>query len=1648
MEQKAKSQMRIFLSSTFVDMQKERDYLVKKIFPSIKAECRRRGVDFVALDLRWGINEETARSGKVVEICMDEIVRSRPFFIGLIGGRYGWIPEKDDGSITETLMVKYPWVKDCVSRRLSITEMEMQFGVLDNPEHINAFFFQKDEIAIPRKFRDPRGSEHAQKLSRLKEAVKEAADAGKCSLGSYSTLKALGRQVHDALMAKIDELYPLEQNSRFAMYSRKQHEFLESRRNIYVRYDKAPDLKGAVLVTGRGGIGKSSLVANYAETALQKGGYLVYTVINNEVNTAEMCRRMFLYELSLQFPSIDVSVLDRPMDVTVDIVKVAKDAGFDGDVLWVIDGIDKLSVPEERSATWLKGDSDIILTTSRPSEINPGVLAGLRQVEVAPLKPGEIMEITKTYLKGFAKALSGTQESHISNSPLLKNPETLRVFLEELLQFGVHEKLGEFIDGYLSQKTVAGFYSKILERFDRDFGSKRMRTLFGSLMMCDHGIPEESLIGLLGVNNIEWVAIDAAIHPFISVSGGYVALDDANMASAADSHYDIRSMRRQTGMVNRLARILKKEKRAMVKAADRRLIKEDGKFSYFLSKMFAAFSAVYSYSHMYFTPVEEIHYGGNDCSMFAMYVKAGRLRKAMRLAKRGALYNIMGDSISGLESLNDLLKERRNHVSEFIGIGDSLLLYLDDGMSVTSMVVPLLAAIEDPVRREEEKRRVIRKIKWMPMPSDGRKRLLSVLNDENEFSDLESLLNKETFDMDDTMNIGKRICEVFTIHSEDRLRKIASVALDVAGRLDESDPICNLCHLIAGAAYMRLGEPDADKYITDGVGNGLNVENFRVFFDEYELFKAVKCKDDAALESMMVRTVSYREKGIYTFLATYFRVRFVQCAALDEDEKEKRFKELVDEFTQAFASWGDLCVAFDNEGERLYNMELYDIAGRLYERAALVCDASKVDTLVRLWRYVGSSAQKDGDVQKAADAFKRGLDIRKDYALYEDLENLYRTSGNPREALFWARQTVDVLKDSGRQNRLSDTYNRIGVNIHNLLGSDRYSLSKEERAQYFKEAYEAYKESERLDEGDARITVTNRAYLVFESYAFGEEIAGKYVAEHVRLLEEMLLMSDADGRRFRHIGPILARGYVLAENWRGLKKLRDEFGLKADAIDANVYHILYNCAEDKESALNEIADDFAHEVFFSKYARYDLVRKRFIHSSDRWKEIKMMGVLDPLLEVILRKASAGDADAVPYAYTVKAVGDLLEDPLLEEQGRELVCNAIMNDPLAFRHYDRLCFMMPLTGMLLENGWTQAKLDLMIARKEVDSVCREGNITEVSNAIAAIMKTDAVIELMSELVRGVLDANIVGGLWACLNNIGSRLDAIVGIMNNAYTSGSDAGREEADKFLELVSELLDSCVSAMLNSFREGMTDLNDDRTDTMLEVMDRLRLPVDPILVWLKMMTVDSDPDAVLKLWEDYPDCHVNALCQTEYVMALRFKGDYGRAESLVRSYMDELETDLDRAPLARQLMFVMRNTGRYEEGLELLERYENVGGGWDFSWLKALFLAYTGRPADALLLLEKTWDGSDSDCYTKAVFLLRQGLLKDAEKAVAGCGPMDEDKPDFMYVLYLIELARYWKNGGDVAKAGEMYALARSYMDKAHMGMCEYEASGLGLEI
>lgn len=149
-------------------MQAEREALSRLTFPYLQRLCDTRGISFSVVDLRWGITDEQANAGKVLEICLAEIDRCRPFFVGLLGDRYGWRPN----AISRDLSRIHPWLEQCAGR--SITELEILHGALsDNPavrENVPAMFYFRNpsgELTIDGDEDGPRG-----RLEDLKERIR------------------------------------------------------------------------------------------------------------------------------------------------------------------------------------------------------------------------------------------------------------------------------------------------------------------------------------------------------------------------------------------------------------------------------------------------------------------------------------------------------------------------------------------------------------------------------------------------------------------------------------------------------------------------------------------------------------------------------------------------------------------------------------------------------------------------------------------------------------------------------------------------------------------------------------------------------------------------------------------------------------------------------------------------------------------------------------------------------------------------------------------------------------------------------------------------------------------------------------------------------------------------------------------------------------------------------------------------------------------------------------------------------------------------------------------------------------------------------------------------------------------------------------
>jgi hypothetical protein len=137
----------IFVSSTFRDFHGERDALASEVRARLDEEIAHLGCRVAFIDLRWGVDTldiESAeeRQRRVFEVCLSEIDRSQPLFVGLIGGRYGWLPP----SRLAQRIAGFAGAK--VGSDWSITELEFEHGAFSRPPG-SAVFFLRNVSGIP-----------------------------------------------------------------------------------------------------------------------------------------------------------------------------------------------------------------------------------------------------------------------------------------------------------------------------------------------------------------------------------------------------------------------------------------------------------------------------------------------------------------------------------------------------------------------------------------------------------------------------------------------------------------------------------------------------------------------------------------------------------------------------------------------------------------------------------------------------------------------------------------------------------------------------------------------------------------------------------------------------------------------------------------------------------------------------------------------------------------------------------------------------------------------------------------------------------------------------------------------------------------------------------------------------------------------------------------------------------------------------------------------------------------------------------------------------------------------------------------------------------------------------------------------------------
>lgn len=518
-------ELRVFISSTFTDLEDERQHLAKKVFPAIRQLCRERGIEFTEIDLRWGLTEEEVRLGKVIRTCMEEIDRCRPYFVGLIGSRYGWIPEFHEVQRDAELLRRYPWIEDAVLEEKSLVEMEFEYGALANPaEAPHSLFYTRRARAQHQNVFAHTTHHEAEKIIALKERILKSG----LPLRDFSGPESLGELIYDDLVSIIEDQWkPKEELSPLERERREHEGFASSRRHAYIANpaylrklgDAAREQKPLV-VYAPSGSGKSALLAYWAKSVRERmpDRFVIehYTGIGSAADESGLLTHLF-GEIKERL-SLDEPIPTEPAQLVSEFPAWFARLG-DLQTIIVIDALDQL---DERAQhlDWLPEhlpeNVTIIASTTSREMCDTLSARGYDMLELTPLSNAEREAITVRFLSEFHKALDRDDLERIASDPKCASPLFLRTMLEEIRVSANFKHLDNFIERYLATRDTDELFQRVLERLEEDYGSRTVREVMGLIWASRAGLAENELASLMPITRMRLssflMALDFHLH--------------------------------------------------------------------------------------------------------------------------------------------------------------------------------------------------------------------------------------------------------------------------------------------------------------------------------------------------------------------------------------------------------------------------------------------------------------------------------------------------------------------------------------------------------------------------------------------------------------------------------------------------------------------------------------------------------------------------------------------------------------------------------------------------------------------------------------------------------------------------------------------------------------------------------------------------------------------------------------------------------------------------------------------------------------------------------------------------------------------------------------------------------------------------------
>ncbi|HYG60707.1 MAG TPA: DUF4062 domain-containing protein, partial [Symbiobacteriaceae bacterium] len=567
-ELRTEREMRVFVSSTFRDMEQERRLLAESVFPALRDRCERRHVTFTDVDLRWGVPDEYRAENKVLPVCLHEIARSTAF-VGMIGERYGWVP---DMATLQALPEPLGWVRELPGR--SITELEMTRAALRGVDSVQETYFYirrpfsirnlpcevreayresptDDECMLNRKEQWQRVRERRSRLEALKRKILVSG----LPVRMYRNPQELCRMVRRDLIRAIGRRFPASEEANpthdafdYVGFAAVRSQGYIDRPNYYAQLTAhVAGRQGMLVLVGPPGSGKSMLLASWAVRYRRRhpGVPVVMYMAGVRPQWTEVVRQI-VAELHRQF-GIRQPIPQQPELLAHELRTLLNTLAVRGPLILILDAVNQL---QEDELAWIPQDLDprvrLILSTTPGPTMDGLVRLGAHFLEIEPLTEEERQTVVRTYLGKFAKVLTPHEgERAIVSAPGAANPLYLRSLLDELRVHDRRETLAETLAEYLKAHGTVDLFNRVLARLERVYNDPQgnfVEDALSFLWAARRGLSESDLLGLLAQKGhvaprALWSPMRLAMDRWLVSRSGIIGFFHQDLREAVERRY-------------------------------------------------------------------------------------------------------------------------------------------------------------------------------------------------------------------------------------------------------------------------------------------------------------------------------------------------------------------------------------------------------------------------------------------------------------------------------------------------------------------------------------------------------------------------------------------------------------------------------------------------------------------------------------------------------------------------------------------------------------------------------------------------------------------------------------------------------------------------------------------------------------------------------------------------------------------------------------------------------------------------------------------------------------------------------------------------------------------------------------------------------